>query len=335
MPRRSFSVYRRQTELSVTALLACCAPWFLAVVQSHAQDKNGAQARVIGEDPAAIAHPTQSPELPTGVRQLLIGVTEGWNSSRGKLWRFERSDSSASTPTTTASGEKTATSAATEKAASDASNTAPESQTATPAVASSWTRLTKESGVDILLGRNGLAWGRGALTIPQALLDRHAGIKREGDRRAPAGCFSIPKIYGNDAELPGKATFPYRQVSRWDAWPDDPKNPYYNRHVIIDPKQVVPSWFEKQRMRQGDPAYRWLIEVRHNSDPPQPGAGSAIFFHVRRGPDRTTSGCTTMSEGNLSAVVQWLKADARPHYALLPQAEYEILAPIWKLPPLP
>ena len=42
-----------------------------------------------------------------------------------------------------------------------------------------------------------------------------------------------------------------------------------------------------------------------------------------------------MSEGNLSAVVQWLKADARPHYVLLPRAEYEILAPIWKLPPLP
>ena len=88
-------------------------------------------------------------------------------------------------------------------------------------------------------------------------------------------------------------------------------------------------------MRRGDPAYRWLIEVRHNSDPPRPGAGSAIFFHVRRGPDRVTAGCTTMSEGNLSAVVQWLKADARPHYILLPQAEYEILAPIWKLPPRP
>ena len=36
-------------------------------------------------------------------------------------------------------------------------------------------------------------------------------------------------------------------------------------------------------MRSGDFAYHWLIEIRHNSDPPVPGAGSAIFFHIRRG----------------------------------------------------
>lgn len=308
------SSLRRWVKATTTLL----ALWVLLSLTdgSHAQEEEdrGSQAAADEKKPAAVAHPVQSQQLPTEVGQLLVGVAEGWNSSRAKLWRFERklsSDSSAAKP------------------ASESGATA-----STP-VASSWTRLTKAEGVDILLGRNGLAWGRGALIIPQSLLDRHSTTKREGDRRAPAGCFAIPKIYGDDAALPGKATFPYRQVSRWDAWPDDPKNPFYNRHVIIDPDQGVPPWFEKQRMRRGDPAYRWLIEVRHNSDPPRPGAGSAIFFHVRRGPDRVTAGCTTMSEGNLSAVVQWLKADARPHYILLPQAEYEILAPIWKLPPRP
>jgi hypothetical protein len=316
MSRRSTLLRQGQ---SIVVLAAFSVSLSLAAERSGAQEKTGTNSRsVTAEGSAATSPSTQSRDLPADVNQLLIGVAEGWNSSRGKLWRFERNSSSDHSKTD-----------ASEK------RSAAESRTATGAQASLWTRLTKAEGVDILLGRNGLAWGKGALTIPQPLLDRHSNTKREGDRRAPAGCFAIPKIYGDDASLPGEATFPYRQVSHWDAWPDDPNNPFYNRHVIIDPDRGVPSWFEKQRMRRGDPAYRWRIEVRHNSDPPHPGAGSAIFFHVRRGPDRTTAGCTTMSAGNLSAVVQWLRADARPHYVLLPRAEYQMLAPIWKLPPLP
>lgn len=229
--------------------------------------------------------------IPENVGQLLVGVADTWDQSRGKLWRYQR----------------------------DASTR-------------EWQRLSHADGVDILLGRNGLAWGRGALAIPESLQQKHS--KREGDGRAPAGCFAITKIYGNDASLPAGANFPYRQVGAWDAWPDDIQNPFYNRHIVIDPQQGIPTWFEKQRMRQGDFAYRWLVEIRHNADPPQPGAGSAIFFHIRRGPDRRTSGCTTMSEGNLKAIVSWLKIDAQPHYVLLPKSVYQSLAPVWKLPPL-
>ena len=75
-------------------------------------------------------------------------------------------------------------------------------------------------------------------------------------------------------------------------------------------------------MRHNDFAYRWLIEVRHNSDPPVPGDGSAIFFHIRRGVTRPTAGCTTMAEEDLVRVIRWLKADRRPCYALLPVDEY-------------
>ena len=321
------SVRRCRWSVGVISLFLC-----VIALRSDAQDKNvDVDVDVSTDSPGpAVAEETrattiravQASALPPGVHQLLVGVAENWNSSRGKLWRFERKPSSESTSDNSAQTggdrQNSGTLATTNKKSSIP-----------------WTRLTRDEGVDILLGRNGLAWGRGALTIPRSLLDRHAATKREGDRRAPAGCFAIPRIFGDDAALPGNASFPYRQVSRWDAWPDDPNNPFYNRHVIIDPAQGVPDWFEKQRMRQGDPAYRWLIEVRHNADPPQAGAGSAIFFHIRRGPDRTTAGCTTMSEGNLAAVVQWLKIDARPHYVLLPRAEYRILAPIWDLPALP
>lgn len=183
--------------------------------------------------------------------------------------------------------------------------------------------------ITVLLGRNGLAWGRG---LHQPSKDGRR--KREGDGCAPAGVFKIGKIYTYDSSLPDGADYPFRTVSKWDAWVDDPKLPEYNRHIIVDPKRV-PEWFESQKMRHGDAAYRWLIEVRHNSDPPSPGEGSAIFFHTRRGPERKTSGCTTMSSGDLIRIMRWLNPSKHPQYTLLPMAEYERYKDSWGLPDAP
>jgi L,D-peptidoglycan transpeptidase YkuD (ErfK/YbiS/YcfS/YnhG family) len=178
----------------------------------------------------------------------------------------------------------------------------------------------------VLFGRNGLAWGRGVRG------EGEPGIaKVERDGRAPAGVFRIGRIYTYDRALPAGAHYPFHTVAEGDAWVDDPNHPDYNRHVRVDPKNP-PVWFEKQKMRHGDFAYRWLIEIRHNSDPPQPGAGSAIFFHIRRGATRPSSGCTTMAERDLVTLIQWLRADALPHYALLPLAEYQRLSKTWGLP---
>jgi hypothetical protein len=82
----------------------------------------------------------------------------------------------------------------------------------------------------------------------------------------------------------------------------------------------------------GDYPYEWLIEIRHNSDPPVPGAGSAIFFHIRRGENRPTTGCTTMAKENLVKLITWLRANRHPCYALLPAAEYDKKWRSWNLP---
>ena len=113
---------------------------------------------------------------------------------------------------------------------------------------------------------------------------------------------------------------------------DDPNLPNYNQFVTIPDPEHPPDWFEKAKMRHGDFAYRWLVEIRHNSDPPQPGAGSAIFFHIRRGENRPTSGCTTMAEGELEKLVRWLRAADHPEYALLPREEYRRKWQAWGLP---
>ncbi|MDQ2824398.1 MAG: L,D-transpeptidase family protein [Verrucomicrobiota bacterium] len=183
--------------------------------------------------------------------------------------------------------------------------------------------------VPVLFGKSGVAWGSGLVGQTETGLR-----KKERDGRAPAGVFRIGKIYTYDAQLPPGSDYPFHQVTRADAWVDDVQSPDYNRFVTIDNPDQPPPWFEKQKMRHNDFAYRWLVEIRHNSDPPVPGEGSAIFFHIRRGLNRPTSGCTTMAEGNLVRLITWLRAARHPCYALLPSAEYKKRWQLWDLPPI-
>ncbi|SKA99651.1 L,D-peptidoglycan transpeptidase YkuD, ErfK/YbiS/YcfS/YnhG family [Prosthecobacter debontii] len=182
--------------------------------------------------------------------------------------------------------------------------------------------------VPVLLGRAGLAWGRGVFNPPR----NGVSMKVEKDWRAPAGVFQLGSLFGYASRPPSGTRWPYIQVGPWDAYVDDSKSPYYNQHVRIDPRKGVPPWFEKQRMRLGDAAYKWMLEIRHNQGPAAPGYGSAIFFHVRRGPTKPSAGCTTMAVENLEKLIRWLDPQASPHYVLLPKADYQALRGPWRLP---
>jgi len=179
----------------------------------------------------------------------------------------------------------------------------------------------------VLFGKNGVAWGTGLAGQNEPGLR-----KKERDGRAPAGIFEIGEVFGYDQKLPPGGDYPYHQVTEADVWSDDPRSPNYNRHIVIDPKNP-PDNYTHEKMRSGDFAYHWLIEIRHNSNPPVPGAGSAIFFHIRRGVNRPTTGCTTMAEPELVRIIAWLRAIRHPCYVLLPGAEYEKKWRVWNLPP--
>jgi L,D-peptidoglycan transpeptidase YkuD (ErfK/YbiS/YcfS/YnhG family) len=228
--------------------------------------------------PNAEAPTPISPEI----RQLLISIAPGWDSSSGRMIGLERGEGGAWKPAL--------------------------------------------GPISVLFGSHGLAWGRGVLGSQEA--GRH---KQEHDGRAPAGVFEVGKIYTYDPALPPGADYPFHTVTEGDAWVDDPSLPEYNRYVAVDPKNP-PPWFEKEKMRSNDFAYRWLVEVRHNADPPVPGMGSAIFFHIRRGETRPTSGCTTMARENLVSMIRWLRAAGHPHYVLLPWSEYRSKWKAWGLP---
>ena len=189
-----------------------------------------------------------------------------------------------------------------------------------------WKSVT--SPIPVLFGKNGLAWGSGVAGQEEPGLH-----KKERDGRAPAGIFEIGEVFGYDPHLPAGADYRYHQVSEADVWSDDPRSPNYNRHVVIDPKNP-PDNYSHEKMRSGDFAYHWLVEIRHNSDPPVPGAGSAIFFHIRRGVNRATTGCTTMAEPDLVKMISWFRTARHPCYVLLPADEYESKSHAWDLPQL-
>lgn len=226
-------------------------------------------------------------QVPDNTMQLMVTVTDGWNTHRGEMMKYVRSQPGGPWQ--------------------------PAQKAATP----------------VLLGKNGLAWGRGLLPVPHG--ENGIPTKKEKDGRAPAGCFKLGMLFGYAPQKPTGSSYPYYQVTARDCWIDDVTHEAYNKHVVVNPDNP-PPWYEKQHMRLGDFAYEWLLEIRHNASPPVAGAGSAIFFHVRRGPDRATFGCTTMARENLLALINWLQPQANPCYVLLPKTEYAARRKAWHLP---
>lgn len=180
----------------------------------------------------------------------------------------------------------------------------------------------------VMLGRAGLAWGRG-LHPPVA-----GPQKREGDARAPAGIFAIPALFGDaaaDSAFARRLKLPYLEATRDLKAIDDPASRYYNR--IVDQSCVAqPDWASCEEMLRGDQRYVVGAVVAHNSEPPLAGAGSCIFLHVWGAPGVATAGCTAMALADMREIAGWLDGAAAPLLVQLPQAEYERWREDWGLP---
>lgn len=182
------------------------------------------------------------------------------------------------------------------------------------------------------LGKNGLAWGRGL----HPTIKSSAPGKVEGDRRAPAGIFKIGGAYGYASKTARLEKLPYRQITERDLWIEDPLSPHYNRHLVIE-NDPSTGWQQKAQMRQNDHAHSLKLYIGHNDamlgGKPEPGKGSAIFFHIWRDDGKKpTAGCTTMPEDMLKKLIARIDPDKSPVYVLLPESEYQQLRKIWRLP---
>lgn len=181
-----------------------------------------------------------------------------------------------------------------------------------------------------MLGRAGLAWGRGLHPVPGAA----APGKREGDGRAPAGVFALTALFGDPAaasELEAAVRLPWLTASAARKCIDDPGSAHYNR--IVDQSAVVPpDWTSCEDMLRADGRYAIGAVVAHNPEPAVPGLGSCIFLHVWAAPGVATAGCTALALADMRTIAGWLDGAAQPLLVQLPQAEYERLRADWGLP---
>ena len=172
-----------------------------------------------------------------------------------------------------------------------------------------WVKVGKP--ISIILGRNGLGWGKGLHTTPSDA----KYIKKEGDGRAPAGLFSLKNGFGyNDFNI----SFPYAAYKRTDHCVDDSNSKWYNK--IIDSTKVEKDYKSFEYMKLNNNQYKYGIVVNHNPEQIK-NAGSCIFMHIRSGNGKGTAGCTAMNEDKIMTILKWLKREDKPLLLQLPKEE--------------
>ncbi|MFN3371377.1 MAG: L,D-transpeptidase [Sphingomonadaceae bacterium] len=116
-----------------------------------------------------------------------------------------------------------------------------------------------------------------------------ADAKREGDGATPLGRWPLRGLLLRpDRVSPPRTGLPWRWLREADGWSDDPADPAYNRPV------THPHTGSAERLWRADGAYDLIIILGHNDDPPVPGHGSAIFWHVAQPDFGPTEGCVAI-----------------------------------------
>ncbi len=183
---------------------------------------------------------------------------------------------------------------------------------------------------DVVIGKNGMAWGRGLHGVAAG----PGPVKREGDKKSPAGAFSLGTAFAYEPkDLPFTPAMPVKTVGEETICVENPDSRYYN--VILDSNGVSdPDWKDPDMMRRPDGLYRYGFFMNHNFPRPEPGAGSCIFFHLWRGPNQYTVGCTAMTRENMLELLGWLDAAKNPAVVQLPRREALEFAKAWGAPAL-
>jgi L,D-peptidoglycan transpeptidase YkuD (ErfK/YbiS/YcfS/YnhG family) len=157
-----------------------------------------------------------------------------------------------------------------------------------------------------LLGKAGMGWSH--------FFRRHARtderIKVEGDKRTPAGIYSIGRSFGT---LPSSRP-DYLHVTSDTVCVNEPSSPHYN---TIASRKLVGADVSAENMSKALPEYRRGLVIDYPADG-KARAGSCIFIHVWRSPSTGTAGCVSMPEARVEALQDFASGGAA--LAILPQA---------------
>ena len=181
----------------------------------------------------------------------------------------------------------------------------------------------------VVVGKTGLAVGDGfvPLTIPGA------PVKHEGDKKSPAGIFTIGTAFGYaDKKDAAWIKNPYVRAFDTLICVDDMHSANYNKLVAKDTAKADYNSFEY--MHRKDNYYEWGLFINHNSTLTVPGDGSCIFMHIWENNHEGTVGCTAMTERHILRVLHWINAKDNPLLVQFPRAEYRKLRKVYGLPRL-
>jgi len=179
----------------------------------------------------------------------------------------------------------------------------------------------------VVVGSKGLGVGDGLTPIS---IDG-APIKKEGDKKSPAGIFSIGTAFGY-AEKKDAAWIKNRYVRAVDTLicVDDSHSTNYN--VLVNKDTAKKDYNSFEYMHRKDDHYKWGLFVNHNSGKVTPGDGSCIFMHIWKNDREGTDGCTAMKEDDILNVLRWIDVKDKPILVQLPKEEYDKLRATYGLP---
>lgn len=130
-----------------------------------------------------------------------------------------------------------------------------------------------------------------------------AADKREGDGATPVGKWPVRgALLRPGSGFAPPAALPWRWLRPWDGWSDAPDDPAYNRPVWH------PHPASAEQLWRADGVYDVIILLGHNDSPPQPGQGSAIFWHLARPDFLPTEGCIAVAPEAMAFALQHLRA---------------------------
>jgi len=189
-----------------------------------------------------------------------------------------------------------------------------------------WTVV--ESRWPCVIGKNGLAWGRGV--YPQK---PEEPAKREGDGRSPAGVFRLNDMFGAENTKLVKTLglkMPYLKLEQTNICVNDPASSSFNK--IVDSAKAKPDFKRFERMLRSDKANRWGVFIEDNPAPIAQDAGSCMFLNIWASPSVATGGSTGISEPDMRELLLWLDPSAKPLLVQLPAQELAKLKDGWRLP---
>ena len=134
------------------------------------------------------------------------------------------------------------------------------------------------------------------------------GDKVEGDGATPAGAWALGRVFYRADRLSQPITGLDTLAIEPDwGWCDDPAHADYNRLISL------PHPARHEELCREDPVYDVIVEILYNTEPAQPGRGSAIFMHVANPGYTPTEGCIALEINDLLVLLRSCNKDAVMH----------------------